>query len=53
MIRKDRALIQQSMLLLTLLLGLAFLPRAYANDPDSEDLQQQRQAYGKALQMAH
>ena len=48
MTRIDRALIQQSILLLTLLIGLTFLPRAYAVNPDNEDLKQQRQAYTKS-----
>ena len=52
MIRIDRARIQQSMLLFTLLTGLALLPQAYAIDSNSDDLTQQRQAYTKALQLA-
>ena len=52
MIRIDRAFIQQSMLLFTLLIGLALLPRAYGIDSNSDDLKQQRQAYTKALQLA-
>jgi len=52
MTRIDRALMQQCILLLTLLIGLTFLPRAYAINSGNEDLKQQRQAYTKSLQLA-
>ena len=48
MTRIDRALMQQCILLLTLLIGLTFLPRAYAINSGNEDLKQQRQAYTKS-----
>ena len=38
MTRIDRALMQQCILLITLLVGLTFLPHAYAINPGNEDL---------------
>ena len=37
MTRIDRALMQQCILLITLLVGLTFLPHAYAINPGNED----------------
>ena len=44
MTRIDRALMQQCILLITLLVGLTFLPHAYAINSGNEDLKKQRQA---------